>query len=102
VAAGNKKLNTRLPNKMKAIQLTIANKSQEKMLVFVEPEAMDYWVVPDEEIELVAERKGEKGRFEIQYTEEGLTVLPSKDCGIIFAFKHGKQLETGYQRPADW
>jgi hypothetical protein len=86
---------------MKTLRLTIENKKENPILVFIEPEAMDYWLQSKETCELVAEKKGEEAHFEIQYTNEGITVFPSRDCGFISVFQKGIQLECGYQRPSN-
>jgi hypothetical protein len=72
------------------------------MLVFIEPEAMDYWLQSKEEYELVAEKENDEVHFEIQYTNEGVTVFPSRGCGSISVFQKEIQLECGHQRPANW
>jgi hypothetical protein len=87
---------------VKTIRNLIQNKSSKKILVFVEPEAMDYWLKPEEELELVADAENETARIEFQYSEKGITAFPSKNCGTIFAYQNGVQLECGFQRPSDW
>lgn len=73
------------------------------MLVFIEPEAMDYWLQPKEKCELVCEKKNEEAHFEIQYTNEGMKVFPSRDCGgPVFVYQKGIPLECGHQRPPNW
>jgi hypothetical protein len=87
---------------MKSVRLIIENKSESPMLVFVEPEAFDVWLMAGEVCELVAEKKGNEAHFEIQQTEEGITVFPSFDCGAIAVHQAGEILECGHQRPEGW
>jgi hypothetical protein len=87
---------------MKTLRLTIENKQKKLMLVFIEPEAMDYWLQPKEKCELVAEGESEEAHFEIQYTNEGIVTFPSRSCGTISVYQQGRQLECGHQRPSNW
>ena len=67
------------------------------MLVFIEPE-----VKPGEVCDLIAAREKEDAHFEVQQTEQGLTVFPSQGCASIAAFQNGRELGCGHQRPANW
>ena len=84
---------------MKTLRLLIENKRQAAMLVFVEPEAMDYWMLAGETCELVAEKEDDEAHFEIHHTDEGVTVFPSQGCGIISVLQRGEVLKCGHQRP---
>ena len=87
---------------MKSVWLTIENTRTTPMLVWVEPEAMDYWLQPGEKCEVVAAKEGEEAYFELQQTDEGLTIFPSRECGGICVFQSGLELTCGHQRPEDW
>jgi hypothetical protein len=87
---------------VKTLRLIISNEQEKPILVFIEPEAMDYWLQSKEECELVAEKENEEAHFEIQYTNEGITIFPSRGCRSISVFQKGIQLKCGHQRPADW
>ena len=72
------------------------------MLVFVEPEAQDFWLDSKEECELVSESSSATGQFEIWHTDEGVTVFPGRDVGSISVFQNGIQLECGHKRSQEW
>lgn len=87
---------------MKTLRLTIENRQKKLMLVFIEPEAMDFWLRPEEECQLVAEKQNEEALFEIWYTDEGVTVFPCNGCGSISVYQKGLELGCGHQRPNNW
>ena len=84
---------------MKTVRLTLENKRDVAMLVFVEPEAIDIWLQPGEVCEVVAPKEKEEAHFELQHTDEGVTIFPSAGCGSISVFQKEVQLECGHQRP---
>jgi hypothetical protein len=83
---------------MKTIRLNVENKRTTTMSVVIEPEAMDFWLSPNEEVQLVATGDSD-AHFEIQQTNEGLIVFPSRSCGSISVFQGVAELACGYQRP---
>jgi hypothetical protein len=87
---------------MKCVRLEVENKRDVSMLIFVEPEAMDYWLRPGEACEVVAPAEDEGAHFEIQHTDEGMTIFPSRGCGSISVFQRGAELKCGHQRPAGY
>ncbi len=87
---------------MKSLRLVIENKRKTTILVFIEPEAFDFWLKAGEVCELVAEKNDEQAHFEIQQTEEGVTAFPAGNCGPIAVFQGGIELECGHQRPEGW
>jgi hypothetical protein len=88
--------------KMKYVRLTIENKRKTPMLVFVEPEAFDFWLAAGEAFDLMAEKEDDQAHFEIQQTDEGITAFPSRGCGAISVMQAGVELECGHQRPKGW
>ncbi len=72
------------------------------MLVFVEPEAFDFWLKLGERCELIADVEGEEAPFDFVATEEGVTVYPEPGCGQISVIQDGKELICGHGRPSDW
>ena len=84
------------------ISLRITNETKRCRLVFVEPEAADFWQEPREAFELRADGDPVEGRFDIVQTEEGLTIFPEGVVGPILVFREERELSCGYQRPADW
>jgi len=87
---------------MTQIRMLIENRKSTKILVFVEPEASDYWLDSGELCELIADSEVSDGKFEIQYTDEGLTVYPDRGVGYISVYQDGKELECGHKRPANY
>lgn len=87
---------------MKNLRLTIENTRTTPMLVFVEPEACDFWLSAGETCELVANRTQADAHFEIRQTDEGITVFPSPGCGSISVMQRGAALACGHQRPPSW
>jgi hypothetical protein len=80
----------------------ITNRTKAKKLLFVEPEAFDYWLQPEESAELRAEVKSANSNFEFSITEKGITVFPCGDMGSIWVYSGRSELMCGYQRPDDW
>ena len=85
---------------MTQLRMTVQNRRNEKMLLFIEPEAWDIWLFPNEECELVAKKENEEGKFELWYTDQGITVFPSRGCGSISVYQKKEVLECGHQRPS--
>ena len=83
-------------------QLKVTNDTDRLMLVFTEPEAQDYWLQPGETVELRAEVDADTADFEIEETDEGITVFPSSGMGYIATFSDNAELICGHQRPDDW
>jgi hypothetical protein len=87
---------------MKTIRMLIENRRAGKMLVFIEPEAMDYWLDANEQCELVSESGSADGQFDLWQNDEGITVFPEKGAGYIEVHQDGTVLECGHKRPEDW
>ena len=81
---------------------TIENRTQKRQLVFIEPEAQDFWLQPGEVIELSAEVESADANFEFWVTDEGFTVFPSRGMSSISVRMAGVELECGHQRPDTW
>ena len=82
--------------------IVIENGSQKRQLVWVEPEAQDYWLQPGETVELRADVETADANFEFRITDNGFTVFPSEGMSYISAHSGGVELQCGYQRPAGW
>lgn len=80
----------------------IKNDTQKKRLVFVEPEARDFWLLPGEEVELRAEVDSAEANFEFSVTDDGLRVFPLRGMDSISVYCGGVELELGYHRPDDY
>ncbi len=80
----------------------ITNTHDYLMLVLTELEGQDYWLGPGESVELRAEVESESDNFEIQETNEGVTIWPSSGMGSIAIFSEHEELQCGYQRPKGW
>jgi hypothetical protein len=86
---------------MPKIYLTLANSSKERLMVQIEPEGADFWLLSNEEFELRAEAESGNGRFEVQYRDGCIAVYPSAGVGYISVFKKETELECGHNRPAN-
>ena len=72
------------------------------MGIFVEPEGLDYWLMPDEEFEIRAEVSSAGDEFELVLHEDGVAVWPSHGMGDITVHKGNLQLGWSHQRPRKW
>jgi hypothetical protein len=81
--------------------MTITNRTDDLRLLLVEPQALDFWMGPDETFELCAETDDPDARFEVWDTDEGMTVFASAGMGVISVFCGDRELVCGHQRPGD-
>ncbi len=72
------------------------------MVMYIEPECRDFWLLPGETFELCAEVASEGDDFEIESHEHGVTVWPSVNMGDVSVLASGKELECGHQQPLNW
>ena len=72
------------------------------MGIFVEPEGLDYWLMPDEEFEIRAEVSSAGEEFDLVLHEDGVAVWPSHGMGDITVHKGNLQLGWSHQRPRKW
>ena len=63
--------------------MIITNGRTDKRLLFIEPEAMDYWLASKETFELRAE-------------------FPSNNMSYISVWHNDHELGCGHQRPSTW
>ncbi len=84
------------------MKMTVTNTTEGDRLLFIEPEAADFWLHPGETFQLVAEAETEDSHFEVHDTSEGLTVFPSRHMSDIIVHCDGQLLSCGHQRPACW
>jgi hypothetical protein len=87
---------------MRKIYLTLANGSKNRLMVQIEPEGADFWLLPDHQFELRADAEEDDGHFEVQHCDRYLAVYPSRNVGYISVFQNGAEVECGHQRPANW
>jgi hypothetical protein len=71
------------------------------LLIVTEPEGQDFWLQPGETVELRAEVESEADDFELIEGDAEITVWPSPGMGCISVWRHGQQLQCGYQRPTE-
>ena len=84
---------------MHTIHLTLANGAKHPLMVQIEPEGADFWLLPNQEFVLRAEAKKEGGHFEVRHHEGYIAVYPSAEVGHISVFQNEVELECGHQRP---
>jgi hypothetical protein len=84
----------------------IRNGSNKPLLIYVEPEAWDFWIRPGEECELRAEVTAAHANFELVTFEDGelicVSVYPPLEMGDISLWGNGVKLELAHQRPDGW
>ncbi len=85
---------------MSTIYLTLANSSKNPLMVQIEPEGADFWLLPNQEFELRADSERDDGHFEVQHCDGYVAVYPSRNVGYISVFQNGAEVECGHQRPA--
>ena len=84
------------------IYLTLANSSKNPLMVQIEPEGADFWLLPDQEFELRADAERDGGHFEVQHCDGYIAVYASRNVGYISVFQNGVEVECGHHRPANW
>ena len=81
---------------------TFTNTTGHTVLVFVEPEGWDCWLLPGESVEAVAEARSPGAGFDVEANEWGVTVWPRLDTGMIELWQEDEPVAVGYQRAAWW
>ena len=80
--------------------MSITNRTALPRAIYVEPEGADYWMLPEQTFELLAEDVVDlSAQFEIWDNGDCLQVWPSSGMGSISVFAEGQVLECGHQRP---
>ncbi len=90
------------PRQAVLARMTITNDTEGDRLLFIEPEAADFWLRSGETFELVAEAQTEDAHFELHDTRDGLTVFPSRHMSDIIVRCGDQTLSCGHQRPDSW
>ena len=72
---------------MTKIYLALENNSKRPLMVQIEPEGADYWLLPKQEFELQAESDADQGHFEVRHCDGYIAVYPSRDVGYISVFR---------------
>jgi hypothetical protein len=79
---------------------TITNDTAESLVIFTEPEGQDFWLLPGESLEVVAEAALPEDEFRLVRLANGYQVWPAHKMGYISAWLGEQQLPCGHQRPA--
>lgn len=80
--------------------ISITNRTELPRPIYVEPEGADYWMLPEQTFELVAEDAADTNtQFEVWDNGDCLQVWPSMGMGYIAVFFEGQEFECGHQRP---
>ena len=79
---------------------TITNDTASRLVVFTEPEGQDFWLLPDESLEVVADAALPDDEFRLVRLPDGYQVWPAHKMGYISAWVGDRQLPCGHQRPA--
>lgn len=82
------------------MKLTITNRSKQFRPLYIEPEGADFWMAPEQTVELQAAVTANDACFELWDGGEGVQVFPSQHMGFLSVFCNGQELECGYP-PAD-
>jgi hypothetical protein len=88
-------------------QETLTNRTDRLLLILVERKAMqgesrDYWLRPDEELEVRAEIPTDEDHFHLEDIPEGILVGYFGDMEYITVWQGDRELDCGYQRPDGW
>lgn len=79
---------------------TITNDGSQPLVVFTEPEGQDFWLLPGDSLDVVAEAAQGEDEFRLVKLANGVQVWPAAKMGYISAWTGEQQLPGGYQRPA--
>lgn len=79
---------------------TITNDTPHPLVVFTEPEGQDFWLLPGEALDVMAETAVAEDEFEIVRLPDGYQVWPGDKMGYVSAWAGEQQLPCGHQRPA--
>ena len=79
---------------------TITNDTATRLVVFTEPEGQDFWLLPGESLDVMAEAALPDDEFRLVRLPTGYQVWPASKMGYISAWAGEQQLPCGHQRPA--
>ncbi len=78
----------------------LTNDTDRLILLFVEPEGWDCWILPSEIVELRAEVESPTEDFEFEHNPHGITVWPSWGMGRITVWQGRREGLGRHERPA--
>lgn len=82
-------------------KMTVTNRSAESRPIWTEPEGADYWMLPEQTFEVVADSDDPNGFFEMVDDGDGIQIFGSTTMGYLSVFHDGNLLECGHQRPPE-
>lgn len=77
-------------------KIIITNRSQEKMVLAVEPWADQYFIFPQESVDIVVSGEGSDA-LEIDFIESGI-VIHGQDKNSFKVLKNGQEVPPGLQQ----
>jgi hypothetical protein len=78
-------------------KLTYTNRTQGRLLVFLEPWAEEYWIDPGERIDIEVRSGTPEGHLELEQTSEGITIYGWEGT-VISILRDGKELTPNGMR----
>jgi hypothetical protein len=75
------------------LRFSYTNRSQSKLLMIVEPWACEYWIEPNESVDVEVRGGSHRGRLEIEQTPEGLTIYGWEGT-LISVARDGKEVPS--------
>ena len=82
-------------------KITVTNRSAQPRPIWTEPEGADYWTLPEQTFEVVADSDDPDGFFEMVDDGEGIQIFGSYAMGYLSVFHDGNLLECAHQRPSE-
>ena len=82
-------------------RMTVTNRSKERRPIFTEPDGADYWMLPEQTFEIVADSDDPNGVFEVVDDGAGIQIFGSSTMGYLSVTHAGDLLECGHQRPPE-
>jgi hypothetical protein len=72
-------------------KITYTNRTGHRLRIILEPWAEEYWIEPDDPIDIVARSGKSAGHIEVEQTDEGLIIYGWEES-VVSIFRAGKEL----------
>jgi hypothetical protein len=81
-------------------KITYTNRTQGKLLVILEPWAEEYWIEPDQPVDIEVRDGSPGGHLEIEHTPKGLIVYGWAGT-VVSLVRDGKEVPPSPQTPSN-
>lgn len=82
-------------------KLTVTNRSEQPVVLMLEPWGEDYWIQSGETFELFPAEPEEMFYFAVEYRASAIAVFAEGGCRSVRVEREGQLLECGHQRPKE-